>query len=96
MAFLYRVPDLSCWNLWKGLETGSLDQWAKFDVGDWSSNDRKWLDFDLHKLQQARPRVDTSPMFALLLLGHSKLDGAVRYLGIDIDDVLEISEKIDV
>ena len=31
-----------------------------------------------------------------LLLGHSKLESTVRYLGIDIDDALEISEQIDV
>jgi len=30
-----------------------------------------------------------------LLLGHSKLESTVRYLGIDIDDALEISEQID-
>lgn len=31
-----------------------------------------------------------------LLLGHSKLDSTVRYLGIEIDDALELSEQIDV
>jgi integrase len=31
-----------------------------------------------------------------LLRGHSKLESTVRYLGIDIDDALEISEQIDV
>ncbi len=31
-----------------------------------------------------------------LLLGHSKLDSTVRYLGINIDDALEMSEQIDV
>ncbi len=31
-----------------------------------------------------------------LLLGHSKLESTVRYLGVDIDDALEISEQIDV
>jgi len=31
-----------------------------------------------------------------LLLGHTNLDSTVRYLGIEIDDALEISEKIDV
>lgn len=31
-----------------------------------------------------------------LLLGHSKLDSTVRYLGIEVDDALEMSEKIDV
>jgi site-specific recombinase XerC len=30
-----------------------------------------------------------------LLLGHSKLESTVRYLGVDIDDALEISEQID-
>jgi integrase len=31
-----------------------------------------------------------------LLLGHCKLDSTVRYLGIEIDDALEMSEQIDV
>ncbi len=31
-----------------------------------------------------------------LLLGHSNLDSTVRYLGIEIDDALEMSEQIDV
>lgn len=31
-----------------------------------------------------------------LLLGHSKLDSTVRYLGIEIDDALEMSERMDV
>jgi site-specific recombinase XerC len=31
-----------------------------------------------------------------LLLGYSKLDSTVRYLGIEIDDALEMSEQIDV
>jgi hypothetical protein len=35
-------------------------------------------------------------MSALLLLGHSKLEKTVRYLGIEIDDALAMSEQIDV
>ena len=31
-----------------------------------------------------------------LLLGHSKLDSTVRYLGIEIDDALEMSEQLDI
>ncbi len=31
-----------------------------------------------------------------ILLGHSKLESTVRYLGIEVDDALEMSEKIDV
>ena len=31
-----------------------------------------------------------------LLLGHSKLESTVRYLGIEVDDALEISERIEI
>ena len=30
-----------------------------------------------------------------LLLAHGKLESTVRYLGIEVDDALEISEQID-
>ena len=30
-----------------------------------------------------------------LLLGHTKLDSTVRYLGIEIDDALEMAEQTD-
>lgn len=30
-----------------------------------------------------------------LLLGHRKLESTVRYLGIEVDDALEVSESID-
>ena len=30
-----------------------------------------------------------------LLLGHSKIESTVRYLGIEVDDALEIAEKVD-
>ena len=31
-----------------------------------------------------------------LLLGHSKLEGTVRYLGVDIDDAITLSENVDI
>jgi len=31
-----------------------------------------------------------------LLLGHTKIESTVRYLGVEVDDALEIAEKIDV
>lgn len=31
-----------------------------------------------------------------LLLGHSKLESTVRYLGIEADDALEISEQTEI
>jgi hypothetical protein len=29
------------------------------------------------------------------LLGHTKMDSTVRYLGVDLDDALSLSEGID-
>ena len=31
-----------------------------------------------------------------LLLGHTKIESTVRYLGIEVDDALAISEGVDV
>jgi len=31
-----------------------------------------------------------------LLLGHTKLESTVRYLGVEIDDALEMSESIEI
>jgi integrase len=31
-----------------------------------------------------------------LLLGHTKIESTVRYLGVEVDDALELAEKIDV
>jgi site-specific recombinase XerC len=31
-----------------------------------------------------------------LLLGHIKIESTVRYLGIEIDDALEIAEQVDI
>ena len=32
---------------------------------------------------------------AQLLLGHSKIESTIRYLGIEVDDALEISEQTE-
>ena len=31
-----------------------------------------------------------------LLLGHTKIESTVRYLGVEVDDALDLAEKIDV
>lgn len=31
-----------------------------------------------------------------ILLGHTKLESTVRYLGIDVDDALEIAEQTEI
>ncbi len=31
-----------------------------------------------------------------LLLGHSKVESTVRYLGVEVDDALKIAEEVDI
>jgi len=31
-----------------------------------------------------------------MLLGHARIESTVRYLGIEVDDAIEIAEKIDI
>ncbi len=31
-----------------------------------------------------------------LLLGHTKIESTVKYLGVEVDDALDISEKVDI
>ena len=31
-----------------------------------------------------------------LLLGHTKIESTIRYLGIEVDDALSIAEQVDV
>ena len=38
----------------------------------------------------------TSTEVGRQLLGHSKIESTVRYLGIEVDDAIEIAEKIDI
>ena len=56
--------------------------------------------FVLHRsrLPQSSPESWTEKLLRVvqLLIGHSKLKSTVRYLGIDIDDALEIAEQTEV
>ena len=56
--------------------------------------------YGTHSLRRTKPSLiyrRTKNLRAVqLLLGHSKLESTVRYLGIDVDDALEIAEQTDV
>jgi integrase len=81
----------------RGLTTG---QYARL-VGTWiSSIGLDPLKFGTHSLRRTKATLiyrRTGNLRAVqLLLGHSKIESTVRYLGVEIDDAIEIAEKIDV
>jgi len=56
--------------------------------------------FGTHSLRRTKPTLiyrRTGNLRAVqLLLGHTKIEGTVRYLGIEVDDALAIAEQVDV
>jgi integrase len=57
-------------------------------------------DYGTHSLRRTKATLiyrRTKNLRAVqLLLGHSKLESTVRYLGIEVDDALEISEQTEI
>ncbi len=55
--------------------------------------------YGTHSLRRTKPTLiyrRTGNLRAVqLLLGHTKLESTVRYLGVEVDDALEISEQTD-
>ena len=56
--------------------------------------------FGTHSLRRTKPtliyRRTKNIRAVLLLLGHTKLESTVRYLGIEVDDALEIAEQTEI
>jgi integrase len=56
--------------------------------------------YGTHSMRRTKPTLiyrRTRNLRAVqLLLGHSKLESTVRYLGIEVDDALEIAEQTEV
>jgi integrase len=57
------------------------------------------LDYGTHSIRRTKATLiyrRTKNLRAIqLLLGHTKLESTVRYLGIEVDDALEMSEQTD-
>jgi integrase len=75
-------------------------QYARL-VGDWvASIGLDPTKFGTHSLRRTKAVLiyrRTGNLRAVqLLLGHSKIESTVRYLGIEVDDAIEIAEKIDI
>ena len=53
--------------------------------------------YSLRRTKVALVYKSTGNLWACqLLLGHRKIESTVRYLGIEVDDALELSERVDV
>jgi integrase len=75
-------------------------QYARL-VGKWvSSIGLDPLKYATHSLRRTKATLiyrRTGNLRAVqLLLGHTKIESTVRYLGVEIDDALDIAEKVDV
>ncbi len=78
----------------------STRQYARV-VGKWvASIGLEPADYGTHSLRRTKATLiyrRTKNLRAVqLLLGHSKLESTVRYLGIEVDDALEISEQTEI
>jgi integrase len=56
--------------------------------------------YGTHSLRRTKPTIiyqRTKNLRAIqLLLGHTKLESTIRYLGVEVEDALEISEQIEI
>ena len=78
----------------------STQQYSRI-VGSWvGSIGLDAAAYGTHSMRRAKPTLiyrRTRNLRAVqLLLGHSKLESTVRYLGIEVDDALEIAEQTEV
>jgi site-specific recombinase XerD len=57
-------------------------------------------DYGTHSLRRTKSHANLPQYKSLrtvqLLLGHTKLENTVRYLGIEVDDALEMAEQTDI
>jgi integrase len=84
----------------RGRQCVTTRQYARL-VSEWTAN--IGLDphlFGTHSLRRTKATLiyrRTGNLRAVqLLLGHTKIESTVRYLGIEVDDALAISEQVDV
>ncbi len=92
--------DYLFWSRMKSSAHLSTRQYARI-VGSWVES--IGLDstvYGTHTLRRTKASIiykRTKNLRAIqLLLGHKKLESTVRYLGVDVDDALEMSEQTDI
>lgn len=77
----------------------STRQYARIAEGWFSSIGLDVGEYGTHSLRRTKPAMiykRTGNMRAIqLLLGHTKLESTVRYLGVEVEDALELSEQTE-
>ena len=91
--FLFRSGSVLTSTYQPGNTTGFFHGWiAKLGLDDSL--------YSTHSMRRTKPYLiykKTKNLRVIqLLLGHRKLESTVRYLGIEVDDALEISESIEI
>ena len=79
-------PDKDCFDAWGGV---------------FALSDTSYIDPARAKLRTAKRRTNASLIYrrtknlraVQILLGHTKTEGTLRYLGIDVDDALETADQ---
>lgn len=87
MSALGREADARFWRVAAIKSAESIRRWGDPNRG-WPG---AGLTFSSRKTSMERRNLRACQ----LLLGHRKLESTVRYLGIEVDDALEMSEQID-
>lgn len=84
----------------KGSTHLSTRQYARIVAGWVSEIGLEPANYGTHSLRRTKATLiyrRTHNLRAVqLLLGHSKLESTVRYLGIEVDDALEMAEQVDI
>ncbi len=52
--------------------------------------------YDTHTLRRTKASLIKNIRAVQLLLGHTKLESTVRYLGIEVEDALDMAEQTEV
>lgn len=78
----------------------STRQYARF-VDEWvTAIGLRREDYGTHSLRRTKAAIiykQTGNLRAAqILLGHTKIESTVRYLGVDIDDALTLSERTEI
>ena len=74
----------------------AAERWPRAETDQVSQRDLLREDHSLLEMWPEACRRTGNLRAVQLLLGHTKIESTVRYLGIDVDDALAIAEQVDV